>query len=42
MVGQMRCTVNYDFHNYFLMEKGDVACLILRDGPGNNNFFLNF
>jgi hypothetical protein len=25
VVGQMRCTVNYDFHNYFSMEKGGVA-----------------
>jgi hypothetical protein len=25
MVGQMRCTVNYDFQNYFLVVKGDVA-----------------
>jgi hypothetical protein len=26
MVGRMRCTVNYDFENYFLMEKGVVTC----------------
>jgi hypothetical protein len=25
MVVRMRCIVNYDFHNYFSMEKGDMA-----------------
>jgi hypothetical protein len=24
MVGRMRCTINYDFHNYFSMEKSDM------------------
>jgi hypothetical protein len=26
MVGRMRCTANYDFQNYFSIEKCDVAC----------------
>jgi hypothetical protein len=25
MVGQMGCTINYDFQNYFSMENYDVA-----------------
>jgi hypothetical protein len=29
MVGRMRCTINYDFQNYFSIEKGDVACLYI-------------
>jgi hypothetical protein len=27
MVGRMRCTINYDFQNYFSIEKVDVACV---------------
>jgi hypothetical protein len=27
MVGRMRLIVNYNFQNYFVMEKGDMACL---------------